>query len=140
MSFKAFSNDKIDRYTAEAKASWGHTSAWAAYEKKSAGRTKEDERVLGQNMMDLFVPFGTMAAEGADPACMEAMEQAGRIQEFISEHYYPCTDEIFAQLGHAYGCGGEFTQNINAAAGPGAAEFAARAVEAYLASKNVKRG
>ena len=137
LSFKAFSSDKIDEYTAEAKASWGHTPAWEAYEKKSAGRTREDERVIGKGMMELFVPFGTMAAEGVDPTSTEATEQAGRIQEFISEHFYPCTDEIFAQLGHAYGCGGEFTQNIDAAAGLGAAAFAARAVEAYL---NVKRG
>ena len=135
LSFEAFNNDKIDKYTAEAKASWGHTSAWTAYEKKSAGRTKEDERALGEAMMALFVPFGAMAAEGADPAGAEAVAQARRIQEFISEHFYPCTDEIFSQLGHAYGCGGEFTQNINAAAGPGAAEFAAKVVETYLATK-----
>ena len=38
---------------------------------------------------------------------------------------------ILAGLGQAYGSGGDFTRNINAAAGPGAAEFAAAAVGAY---------
>ena len=41
------------------------------------------------------------------------------------------TDEILASLGEAYGSGGEFTKNINAAAGDGAAEFAARAIKDY---------
>ncbi len=41
------------------------------------------------------------------------------------------TNEILAELGQAYGSGGDFTRNINAAAGPGAAEFAAAAVRAY---------
>lgn len=30
-----------------------------------------------------------------------------------------------------YGAGGAFTENINAAGGPGTAEFAAKAIEVY---------
>lgn len=135
MSFEQFDTSKMDEYAAQAKTSWGKTSAWKEYEAKSAGRTKEDDKKLGSDMLTLFVPFGRMAAEGADPACEEAIAQAKLIQDFITEHYYRCTDDIFAQLGRAYGDGGEFTHNINHVAGEGAAEFASRAVEAYVASK-----
>lgn len=135
MSFKEFDTSKMDEYAARAKASWGDTSAWQEYEQKSAGRTNKDQQALGNDLMLLFVPFGRMAAEGADPASEEAMAQARRVQDFISEHYYRCTDDIFAQLGHAYGAGGEFTDNINQAAGAGAAEFAARAVAACVQGK-----
>ena len=132
MTFKPFDTSKIDEYAKQAKASWGATTAWQEYEHKSACRSKEEEGMLGQEMMALFEPFGRMAAEGTDPASPEATAQAKRIQDFITAHYYTCTDEIFAQLGRAYGSGGDFTRNIDAAAGEGAAAFAMHAVEALL--------
>lgn len=139
MGFEAFDTSKLDEYKRRAKEEWGTTSAWQEYERRSDGRTREDERNMGNELMELFVPFGQMAAKEADPASDDARAQAQLIQAFITEHFYTCTDEIFAGLGHMYGSGGEFTQNINAVAGPGAAEFASRAVEAYLASKGTER-
>ena len=133
VSFDAFDTSELDAYKAAAKEQWGSTPGWAEYEAKSAGRTSAEEANMGEGLMALFVPFGEMVAVGADPASVEAKAQAALIQDFISEHFYTCTDEIFAQLGRAYGAGGEFTANINAVAGEGAAEFAAKAVEAYCA-------
>lgn len=135
VSFEAFDTSRLDEYAQRAKESWGDTATWKDYERRSAGRTREEDVALGEQMMQLFTPFGQMAAEGADPASDAAKAQARIIQQFISEHYYACSDAIFAQLGRAYGAGGEFTDNINAAAGPGAAEFAARAVEAWCAQE-----
>lgn len=131
MSFEALSTNELDDYTAQAKASWGDTPQWAEYEQKRSGRSKNEEKGMGARMMALFAPFGQLAAEGADPACAEAQEQVAAIQAFITQNYYTCTNEILAQLGQAYGSGGDFTRNINGAAGPGAAEFAAKAVERY---------
>ncbi|MDO4890996.1 MAG: MerR family transcriptional regulator [Coriobacteriaceae bacterium] len=131
LSFKPFDTSKIDEYAAQAKASWGDTPQWTEYQRKWAGKTKEDEAAMGARLMELFVPFGRMAAAGADPSCEEAQAQVARIQAFITENAYTCTNEILAGLGRAYGSGGDFTRNINEAAGPGAAEFAAAAVEAY---------
>lgn len=135
VAFEPFDTSKIDEYAAQAKASWGTSPAWKEYEEKSAGRTKKEERAMGEELMGLFEPFGHMAADGIDPASAEAAEQARRIQDYISEHFYTCTDEIFLGLGRMYGGGGDFTRNINAFAGEGAAEFATQAIEAYLASK-----
>ncbi len=133
MAFDAFDTTKMDEYAARAKASWGKTAEYAEYEKKSAGRTREEEADKGAQLMALFEPFGKMAADGADPSCAQAIAQAKIIQDFISENFYSCSLQVFAQLGMAYGAGGEFTENINKAAGPGAAEFAAKAVAAYCA-------
>lgn len=74
-----------------------------------------------------------MVAEETDPVGDEANGQTRSIQRFISQHYYTCTDERFAQIGRAYGCGGDFTLNVKAVAGEGAAEFAAKAVAACVA-------
>jgi DNA-binding transcriptional MerR regulator len=135
MSFKPFDTSKLDEYAAQAKQSWGKSPQWAEYEQKRAGKTKEDERAMGEQLMGMFVPFGKLAAAGADPACEEAQAQVAAIQSFISENFYTCTDEVLAHLGRAYGSGGDFTRNINDVAGAGAAEFAAAAVEAYCASR-----
>lgn len=131
LEFKPFDTGKLDEYAAQAKASWGHTPQWKEYEEKWAGRSKGEQVAMGKNLMELFVPFGRMSAEGADPSCEEAQAQVAKIQAFITENCYTCTDEILAGLGRAYGAGGDFTRNIDAAAGPGAAVFAAAAVRAY---------
>ena len=57
--------------------------------------------------------------------------QVKKLQDFISEHYYTCSKTILGQLGQLYTAGGAFTQNINAAGGPGTAEFASKAIEVY---------
>ena len=131
LSFKPFDTSKLDEYAAQAKASWGDTPQWVEYEQKWVEKTEEDEGIMGEHLMELFVPFGRMAAENADPECDEAQAQVAAIQSFITENAYTCTNEILAHLGRAYGSGGDFTRNINSAAGPGAAEFAAAAVELY---------
>jgi len=133
MSFEAFDTGKMDEYAKQAKAAWGNTPEWADYEKKREGRSMQDEAGLGNQLMELFKPFGTMAAQGASPASEDAQAQAAAIQAFISEHFYECSNETFAQLGATYGAGGDFTSNINAAAGAGAAEFAAEAIKRYCA-------
>lgn len=135
LTFEPFDTSKIDEYAEQAKVSWGTTPAWKEYEQKSADRTKEENRAVGEELFELFEPFGRMAAEGADPASPEATAQAQLIQDFITEHFYTCTDEIFQGLGRMYGSGGDFTRSINANAGEGAAEFAMRAIGALLAGR-----
>ena len=87
-----------------------------------------EERTMGEKLMGLFAPFAKLAAEGMDPSAPEAQAVARRIQAYITEHFYPCTDEVFAGVGAMYGSGGDFTRNIDAVAGEGAAEFAAKVI------------
>ncbi len=131
MNFKAFDTSKLEAYKEQAKEQWGTTPEWQEYEGKSAGRSAQEEGGLANELLELFIPFGEMATDGTDPHSEQARAQAALIQSFISEHYYRCSDDVFRQLGQAYGSGGEFTQNINAIAGNGAAKYASRAIEAY---------
>ncbi len=131
MNFKAFDTSKLEAYKEQAKEQWGTTPEWQEYEGKSVGRSAQEESGLANELLELFIPFGEMATDGTDPHSEQARAQAALIQSFISEHYYKCSDDVFRQLGQAYGSGGEFTQNINAIAGNGAAEYASRAIEAY---------
>ncbi len=129
MSFDAFDTKKLDEYAAQAKASWGGTDAYREFEQKSAGRSKEEDASLAGRMMSIFAEFGAVKENGPDSA--EAQALVGKLQGFITEHYYTCTPEILSGLGQAYAAGGEFTENIDKAGGEGTAAFAAAAIECY---------
>ena len=129
MEFKEFDTSRIDEYTRRAKESWGDTPAYHEFETKNASRTARESGDINNQLMALVAGFGALQDLPVDDPAVQA--QAAKLQAFITEHYYTCTKEIFAQLGQMYGAGGEFTANINAAGGPGTAEFAARAIEAY---------
>ena len=118
-------------YAQQAKMRWGETDAYKEYEKKNAGRSAAEQDALNGQLMDIFREFG--AVKDGDPASAEAQMLVQKLQSFLTEHYYHCTAEILSGLGKMYGSGGDFTKNIDAAAGDGTAEFAAKAIEARCA-------
>jgi len=127
--FRAFDTRKIDEYAREAKASWGQTPEWKEYEQKAKGRTKEQEGAIAQGMMNIFLEFGAIRAQ--DPASAQAQARVNRLQGYITEHFYTCSDRILLGLAKMYGGGGSMTENIDAAAGPGTGAFAQAAIEAH---------
>lgn len=129
MDFTAFDTSKIDEYAAKAKASYGQTAEYKEFEEKSKGRTKEEEQKLSVEMMSLFAEFGTMRQQQPDSAAVQ--EQVKKLQDFITENFYTCSDETLYGLGTMYAGGGEFTENIDKAGGSGTAEFVSRAVKVY---------
>ena len=129
MDFKPFDTSKIDEYAAKAKASWGTTSEYKEFEEKSQGRTAEENDTLGRQMMAIFAEFG--AIRDSNPSSAAAQALVEKLQRFITEHYYTCSDETLRGLGMMYAAGGDFTANIDKRGGEGTAGFAHRAIEAY---------
>ncbi|MCI8502202.1 MAG: MerR family transcriptional regulator [Oscillospiraceae bacterium] len=129
MDFTAFDTSKIDEYAARAKASYGQTAEYREYEAKSKGRTAEETKELNLRMMALFTEFGAMRKLPPDSG--EVQAQVKRLQDFITEHFYTCSNEVLYQLGLMYAGGGEFTSTIDKAGGEGTAEFACLAIQAY---------
>ncbi len=129
MDFKVFDNKKIEEYSKQAKEKWGGTDRYKEFENRHKTKTPEQIRLEGHGIMAICAGFGRLKDLPADHE--KVAEQVKKLQDFITEHYYTCTDEILAGLGMMYGAGGEFTENINAAGGEGAAEYAAKAIRAY---------
>ena len=129
LDFKAFDTSKMDEYAQRAKEQWGATPEYREFEEKERNRMPGEQQEIMQQMMELFVEFG--ALKGGAPDSPEAQAQVKELQDFISAHFYQCSDEVLAGLGQMYGAGGEFTDNIDAAAGEGTAVFASRAIAAY---------
>jgi len=126
---KAFNNSKMEQYMEEAKARWSKTEAWQEYEKKSAGRTAQTEKDLGEQLMEILARFG--ALRGEDPASEPVQRVVAALQQFITDNYYTCTKEILRNLGQMYTAIGSMRDNIDARGGAGTAELAACAIEIY---------
>ena len=129
MDFSAFDKSKIEEYTQQAKAQWGHTDAYKEFEVKTKGQTKDQLADTGDALMDIFAEFGAIIS--GDPAGEEAQALVLKLQNFITEHYYTCTPQILHSLGQMYTAGGSMTENIDNAGGNGTAEFAAKAIEIF---------
>ena len=127
--FTAFDTKKIDDYAREAKASWGQTKEWKEYEQKAQGRTREDNAALARGMMDIFREFGNL--RDRDPASPEAQALVQKLQGYITEHFYTCSDTILLSLSKMYDGGGSMTENIDKVGGPGTGDFAARAIAVH---------
>jgi DNA-binding transcriptional MerR regulator len=129
LDFTVFNTKKMDEYAERAKESWGQTPEYREFEEKSKDRTKEDERKLWAGLMEIFTEFGSM--KGSSPSGSAAQRLVKKLQDYITEHFYTCSDEILTVLGSMYDGGGEMTENIDHAGGEGTAEFAAQAIKVY---------
>lgn len=129
MDFSVFDTKKLDEYARQAKEQWGTTDEYKEYEQKAQNRSKAEEQMLSESFMQIFVDFGKL--KGMAPNEPDVQEQVRRLQAFITEHFYKCSNEILSELGKMYAGGGEFTTNIDNYAGEGTAEFTAEAIRIY---------
>ena len=131
LNYEGFDYKKIDDYSAQAKAMWGKTDAYKEFEQKNSGRTKEDAKALGAEMMALFTKVGSLRDQAPDSAAVQAW--VGELQAFITEHYYTCTKPMLKCLGEMYDGGGSMTENIDNAGGHGTGAFAKKAIDIFCA-------
>lgn len=129
MDFTAFDTSQIDKYAAEAKAAYGQTAEYKEFCEKSKGWDSQETQKLNAQMMAIFTEFGAMRE--LPPDSEQAQEQVKKLQTFITEYFYTCSDEVLFGLGSMYAAGGEFTANIDKAGGDGTAEFVFRAIRKY---------
>ncbi|WP_028521152.1 MerR family transcriptional regulator [Ruminococcus flavefaciens] len=130
VDFTAFDRSKLDEYAERAKKEWGDTPQYKEFEEKDSKRTAAENAQLTERFMTLFAEFGELK-EGS-PDSPEAQAQVRKLQSFITENMYTCTDDILCGLGKMYAAGGEFTENIDKAGGKGTAEFTAAAIRVFL--------
>lgn len=129
MDFSAFDTSKIDEYAMQAKATYGNTESYKEYEEKTKGKTKEDMEILFKDLMQLFVEFGQMKED--DVSSEKVQAQVKKLQKYINDNFYTCSNQMLQMLGKMYSGGGSMTENIDNAGGAGTAEFVMEAIEIY---------
>ena len=125
MDFTAFDTSDMEQYAAEAKERWGNTAAY----RESMAHPDADNAAAAAGLMAVFAAFGGI--RDTDPASAEARKLVGELQDYITAHFYPCTDEILAGLGEMYTADERFAHNIDEAGGPGTATFVGAAIAAF---------
>ena len=130
MDFEGFDPKKIDEYSQQAKVLYGKTEAYKEFQQKQNGRTKEQEKDLGAQVMDFFARLGKMLPCAPDSEA--AQNWAKELQAFFTEHFYTCTPQILKSLAESYAGGGSMTENINKAGGEGTGAFAKQVIDIYL--------
>ena len=130
MSFENFDPKKMDEYSEQAKMLYGKTDAYKEYSQKSKTRTKEQEKDLGDQVMDFFARLGKMRP--CEPDSEAARSWAMELQAFFTVHYYTCTPQILRSLAESYADGGSMNENIDRAGGAGTGVFAKQVIDAYL--------
>ena len=107
-------------------------SEYKEFEEKTKNWTKDDEATVANEFMQLFVEFGQM--KEMDPEDEQVQLQVRKLQDYITDHFYTCSDKILCGLGRMYAGGGELTENIDDVGGVGTAEFASKAIDIFYMS------
>ena len=114
----------------EAKARWGSTDAYKQFEEKTGARTDRDREAAAEGMDNIMEAFAGCMKTGAAPASAEAQALVKDLQNYITAHFYTCTDQILAGLGQMYVSNERFLQNIDSH-GAGTAAFIRAAIGNY---------
>ena len=130
MDFKDLDPKKMDEYRRQAEMLYGKTAAYKEFEQKQIGRTKEQEKDLGAQVMELFAKLGKMRPCAPDSEA--AQNWAKELQAFFTEHFYTCTPQILKSLAESYAGGGSMTENIDKVGGEGTGAFAKQVIDIYL--------
>lgn len=130
MGFEAFDQKEIEKqkalYSQEVKARWGDSTAYAESREKTQKYDREKWGELMQRSNEIFNAFAAIRDQAPD--CDAAKILVKEWQDFISENYYNCTDEILHELGQMYVGDDRFRQSLDRY-GKGTAEFLSAAIE-----------
>ena len=118
-------------YAIETRERYGNTDAYREHELKTKNYTKEKWAEANDGLMAIFVEFATLKNNGFAADSPEVQSLVVKLQDFITENYYTCTDEILAGLGKMYVADERFKKNIDKY-GEGTAEFAAETISIYF--------
>ncbi len=121
----------MEKYTDEAKAKWGKTSAFRESKAKLKNKTDEEKARMADGLTARFAEFGKI--KHLSPTSKEAQTAVKDLQDYITEKYYTCTMEILAGLGEMYVADARFRENIDKAGGVGTADFVGNAIRRFAA-------
>ena len=121
-------------YETEARERYGNTAAYREHEQKTKNYTKEKWAEANDGLLAIFAEFAKRKNDGFVANSPEVQSLVVKLQEYITQNYYTCTNEILAGLGKMYVADERFKKNIDKY-GEGTAEFASAAIEIYSRGK-----
>ena len=127
---KAFDNNEFEKYKAEVKEKWGETEAYKEHQERTIKYSDDKWHDLAEGMNKILEEFAMCMKNGETPASIEIQKLVEILQNYITENYYLCTNEILVGLGQMYVSDERFKKNIDKHA-DGTAEFICEAIGIY---------
>lgn len=127
---KAFDNTAFENYKNEVKEKWGDTQAYNEYTQKTKEYSKETFNAMGEGMNKILAEFANCMNVGLNPESADAQNLVQNLQNYITENFYNCTNEILSGLGQMYIADERFKNNIDKHS-VGTAEFISNAISYY---------
>ena len=138
-SFAPFSDTKVlelkEKYRSEVLERWGDTHSFKEYEAAFLSQPKEGQR----NQLERFLSvskdtFKKLARfQNQSPACQEVQQIVKEWQQYISESFYKCDNQILLYLGQLYISDERFSNYINGFGSGNLASFFSEAINIFCA-------
>ncbi|MBR3780619.1 MAG: MerR family transcriptional regulator [Clostridia bacterium] len=125
-----FDNSEFENYKQEVKEKWGKTNSYKEYTEKTKNFSNDNWQNIADGLNDIFAEFAVCMKNGENAHSVAAQDLVKKLQNYITENCYTCTNEILAGLGQMYIFDERFTANINKN-GNGTAAFVSNAIEIY---------
>ena len=127
----------MKNYYLEAKQRFGGTAAYKEHAEKTSNYTKDKWQAVNDGLMTVFAKFSECKKCGHAVDSDESLALVKELQDYITENFYTCTNEIIAGLGQMYVADERFKENIDKC-GESTADFVAEAIATYVKGiKNV---
>ena len=124
----------MKNYETEVRERWGNTDAYREHERKTKNYSKEKWAEINDGLMAIFAEFAECKNHEYDVNLPEVQSLVGKLQEYITQNYYTCTNEILAGLGKMYVADERFKKNIDKY-GEGTAEFVSNSIVVFCQEK-----
>ena len=124
-----------EKYRSEVLERWGDTHSFKGYEAAFLSQPKEGQR----NQLERFLSvskdtFEKLARfQNQSPACQEVQQIVKEWQQYISESFYKCDNQILLYLGQLYISDERFSNYINGFSSGNLASFFSEAINIFCA-------
>lgn len=102
-----------NKYQAEVKQKWGATNAYEEYEKITKNYSKDRWKELSLEMNNIFKSFSDCMINKESFCSEKTQSLVKKLQNYITNNYYTCTNEILYGLGQMYINDERFKENID---------------------------
>ena len=124
-----------EKYRSEVLERWGNTHSFKEYEAAFLSQPEKGQR----NQLERFLSvskdtFEKLAQfQNQSPACQEVQQIVKEWQQYISESFYKCDNQILLYLGQLYISDERFSNYINGFSSGNLASFFSEAINIFCA-------
>jgi len=103
----------MNNYDLEVNERWGETDAFKEHAKKTANYSNDKWQDITNGLMSVLAKFAACMKDGNTTDSDEAQALVKELQNYITDNYYTCTNEILSGLAQMYVADQRFKSNID---------------------------